>query len=409
VASFSSATRELVLKLVYYGPGLGGKTTTLKALHASVRPEHRGKMISLATPVDRTLYFDFLPVRLPSVGDVQLRLQLFTVPGQVYFNATRKLVLTGADGVVFVADSQPARLDANTESLNNLQDNLQELGRAFESVPIVLAYNKRDLPDVLPVEDLDRELNPYGLPALPTSAATGAGVFETLDAVVRLALDDLTRRRVIPADIVVPADGLVAERLGDVRTPEPSAVEPTRIVTGEGAARAPEVSEAARVRAAVPPPAGGAGSGAGTPGAVTPAGSIAAAVAGAVAAATPVASAGAPALRRASSFAPLFDAEDQETVRTIEDAIGEGILPRAVLLLEALMVRVLERTARLLGRHDATHEAMAWTLGLPPERYARVRTAAQRARRGGEVSRRDVLEAYIVVALAQMAADGVAR
>src|SRR5205085_6231769 len=124
VASFSTATRELVLKLVYYGPGLGGKTTTLKALHAGVRTEHRGKMISLTTPVDRTLYFDFLPVRLPSIGDLQLRLQLFTVPGQVYFNATRKLVLTGADGIVFVADSQKVRLDANVESLDNLRDNL---------------------------------------------------------------------------------------------------------------------------------------------------------------------------------------------------------------------------------------------------------------------------------------------
>ena len=233
MASFSSATRELVLKLVYYGPGLGGKTTTLKALHSSVRAEHRGKMISLATPVDRTLYFDFLPVRLPSIGDMQLRLQLFTVPGQVYFNATRKLVLTGADGIVFVADSQPARMDANTESLNNLRDNLVELGRTFETVPIVLAYNKRDLPGVLSIDEMDRELNSAGFPSLATAATSGAGVFETLDVVVRVALDDLRLRRVIPSEVEVPSDGLIAARLADVRLGEPAPAEPTRIVTEE--------------------------------------------------------------------------------------------------------------------------------------------------------------------------------
>src|SRR5712671_7435245 len=124
MASVNALARELVFKVVYYGPGLGGKTTTLQHIHATVRPEHRGKMVSLATPVDRTLYFDYLPIRLPKVRGMGVRLQLFTVPGQVYYNATRKLVLTGADGLVFVADSQRVRLDANTESLNNLRENL---------------------------------------------------------------------------------------------------------------------------------------------------------------------------------------------------------------------------------------------------------------------------------------------
>lgn len=405
MASYSSATRELVLKLVYYGPGLGGKTTTLQALHAAVRPEHRGKMISLATPVDRTLYFDFLPVRLPSVGDVQLRLQLFTVPGQVYFNATRKLVLTGADGIVFVADSQPARLDANTESLNNLRDNLTELGRTFESVPIVLAYNKRDLPEVMSIDELDRHLNPHGFPSLPTTATTGAGVFETLDVVVRLALDDLSRRRVIPGDIVVPADGLIAERLMDVRAAEPINVEPARIVSRTGASD-PGARAAPLVMSAPIDPREGARQGQPAVTASNQTPSITTAVAATV---DGTASAVGVTGRRPSSLAPLFDAEDQETVRTIEDAISEGILPRAILLLEALLVRILERTARLLGRYETPHESIAWVLALPPERYARLRTAAQRARRGGDISRREVLEAYVVVALAQMAADGLAH
>src|SRR6186713_1345147 len=117
--------RELVFKVVYYGPGLGGKTTSLQHIHATAKPEHRGKMVSLATPVDRTLYFDFLPIRVPNVRGLSVRLQLFTVPGQVYYNATRKLVLTGADGIVFVSDSQRARLDANLESLGNLKENLR--------------------------------------------------------------------------------------------------------------------------------------------------------------------------------------------------------------------------------------------------------------------------------------------
>src|SRR5215475_5618634 len=132
--------REVVFKVVYYGPGLGGKTTSLQHVHATTRPEHRGKMVSLATPVDRTLYFDFLPIRLPSVHGMGVRLQLFTVPGQVYYNATRKLVLTGADGLVFVSDSQAGRVDANLETLENLRANLAEHGRSLASVPHIVQH-----------------------------------------------------------------------------------------------------------------------------------------------------------------------------------------------------------------------------------------------------------------------------
>ncbi len=186
--------RELVFKVVYYGPGLGGKTTTLQYIHGATRAEHRGKMVSLATPVDRTLYFDFLPIRVPNVRGMGVRLQLFTVPGQVYYNATRKLVLTGADAVVFVADSQRARLDADLESMENLRDNLREHGRSLDELPFALAYNKRDLDDVVSIDDLEQRLNPERAPSFATCAMRGDGVFETLDRVARMVLDDFEQR-----------------------------------------------------------------------------------------------------------------------------------------------------------------------------------------------------------------------
>jgi signal recognition particle receptor subunit beta len=183
MASVNPLSRELVFKVVYYGPGLCGKTTTLEHLHATAKPEHRGKLVSLATPVDRTLYFDFLPVRLPAIRGMKVRLQLFTVPGQVYFNATRKLVLTGADGVVFVSDSQAARADSNLESFENLKENLAEQGRVLALMPIVFQHNKRDLPDLLPIEELDHMLNPFGAPSLPTCAVSGEGIYESLEQI----------------------------------------------------------------------------------------------------------------------------------------------------------------------------------------------------------------------------------
>src|SRR5215471_2535923 len=159
MASVNALGRQLVFKIVYYGPGLSGKTTTLQHIHATVKPEHRGKMVSLATPVDRTLYFDFLPIRLPRVRDMGVRLQLFTVPGQVYYNATRKLVLTGADGLVLVFDSQADRSDANAESLENLHENLTAHGRSLADVPHVIQYNKRDLADAIPLSELEQRYN----------------------------------------------------------------------------------------------------------------------------------------------------------------------------------------------------------------------------------------------------------
>ena len=188
VASLNPLTRELVFKLVFYGPGLGGKTTTLQYIHATTKPEHRGKMVSLATPTDRTLYFDFLPLRVPRVRGMSVRLQLFTVPGQVYYGATRKLVLSGADGVVFVADSQAGRMDANTESLEDLNANLAEHNKSLDQTPHTFHWNKRDLSDLVPLEELDRRYNVHGAASLGTCATRGDGVFEGLERITRLVL-----------------------------------------------------------------------------------------------------------------------------------------------------------------------------------------------------------------------------
>ena len=213
--------RELVFKVVYYGPGLGGKTTSLQHVHATTRPEHRGKMVSLATPVDRTLYFDFLPIRVPTSRNMTIRLQLFTVPGQVYYNATRKLVLTGADGVVFVADSQLERADANVESFRNLEENLLEHGRSLDEMPHIFAYNKRDLEEVCPIDEMERQLNLRGAPSFATVAPNGEGVYEALEAITRAVLEDFDQRvpehrGLSPSPLMLPEGGLAeALRLVD--------------------------------------------------------------------------------------------------------------------------------------------------------------------------------------------------
>ena len=188
MASLNPLTRELVFKIVFYGPGLGGKTTTLQFIHATTKPEHRGKMVSLATPTDRTLYFDFLPLRVPRVRGMSVRLQLFTVPGQVYYSATRKLVLSGADGVVFVADSQGGRLDANQESLEDLNANLADHNKVLTQIPHTFQWNKRDLSDLVSIEELDRRFNAHGAPSLGTVGTRGDGVFEGLERITRLVL-----------------------------------------------------------------------------------------------------------------------------------------------------------------------------------------------------------------------------
>jgi hypothetical protein len=186
------ASREINCKLVYYGPGLGGKTTNLEYIYGKINPETRGKLISLATEQERTLFFDFLPVDLGSIRGFKTRFHLYTVPGQVYYNASRRLILKGVDGLVFVADSQAERMDANIAALENLYDNLADYGYDPRQVPVVLQWNKRDLPNVVPIEEMRAHLNPTGLPEYPAVAVSGKGVFDTLKAVSKLVLKSLS-------------------------------------------------------------------------------------------------------------------------------------------------------------------------------------------------------------------------
>ncbi len=189
------ASREINCKIVYYGPGLCGKTTNLQYVYQKTAPEAKGKMISLATETERTLFFDFLPLALGEIRGFKTRFHLYTVPGQVFYDASRKLILKGVDGVVFVVDSQEERMDANIESLENLRINLAEQGYDLDKLPFVIQYNKRDLPYTLPVEELRRELNATGVPDFEASAASGEGVFETLKGVAKLILIDLKKGR----------------------------------------------------------------------------------------------------------------------------------------------------------------------------------------------------------------------
>jgi signal recognition particle receptor subunit beta len=187
------ASREINCKIVYYGPGLCGKTTNLQYVYQKTAPDAKGKMISLATETERTLFFDFLPLSLGEIRGFKTRFHLYTVPGQVFYDASRKLILKGVDGVVFVADSQEERIDANIESLENLRINLKEQGYDLDKLPYIIQYNKRDLPGAMTIEELRLELNTTNVPEFEACATTGEGVFETLKAVAKLILVDLKK------------------------------------------------------------------------------------------------------------------------------------------------------------------------------------------------------------------------
>jgi signal recognition particle receptor subunit beta len=187
------ASREINCKIVYYGPGLCGKTTNLQHIFESTAPQSRGKLISLATETDRTLFFDFMPLELGTVRGFKTRFHLYTVPGQVFYDASRKLILKGVDGVVFVADSQEERMDANVESLYNLEENLQTQGYDLMKLPYVLQLNKRDLPNIIPAEEIAAELRRKEEPVVEAVASSGAGVFDTLKAVAKQVLTELRK------------------------------------------------------------------------------------------------------------------------------------------------------------------------------------------------------------------------
>ena len=187
------SSREINCKLVYYGPGLCGKTTNLQYIYNKTKPDAKGKMISLATETERTLFFDFLPLSLGEIRGFKTRFHLYTVPGQVFYDASRKLILKGVDGVCFVADSQMERMEANIESLENLRENLIEQGYQLENLPYVIQYNKRDLPSAVPVEELTQALNDLNVPEFEAVATTGVGVFDTLKALAKQVLTELRK------------------------------------------------------------------------------------------------------------------------------------------------------------------------------------------------------------------------
>ncbi|HEY6078694.1 MAG TPA: GTPase domain-containing protein [Polyangiaceae bacterium] len=394
--------RELVFKVVYYGPGLGGKTTTLQHIHATAKPEHRGKMVSLATPVDRTLYFDFLPIRVPHVRGLGVKLQLFTVPGQVHYNATRKLVLTGADGVVLVFDSQRAREDANLETLENLKDNLSAHGKSLGEIPHVVQYNKRDLYDVTPVDELERTLNRFSAPSFSTTATDGEGVYEALEAITRAVMEDFDRR--VPesrhlerASLELPEGGLVdALRRAEANTGEAAygARMTTRTATalrlselpetdiGEAAARA-VTGEDVAPRTELRP---------GLPLAIPEPAPLHVGVPTLSSAAVPV-SAG-------FSFTTLFPSGEQAVVEVVEKALALGDPAAAVTALDQLVARAMASGAALVGSaHDAPRDPalVALLLGVEPRRYLKFRALVREARAGQLLSTEAALYAYAFV------------
>ncbi|MCB9882469.1 MAG: GTPase [Planctomycetes bacterium] len=185
------ALREVSCKIVYYGPGMSGKTTNLEVVHQKAPEQNKGELTSISTDGDRTLFFDFMPLDLGTIAGMRTKFQLYTVPGQVYYNSTRKLVLQGVDGVIFVADSDPDKVAENLESLDNLEENLREYGKDLKELPHVIQFNKRDLPKVLSVEEMNSQLNRYGAPTFEGIAPTGQGVFPTLKVLAGLVLESI--------------------------------------------------------------------------------------------------------------------------------------------------------------------------------------------------------------------------
>jgi signal recognition particle receptor subunit beta len=187
------SSREINCKIVYYGPGLCGKTTNLQYIYKKTNPDSKGKLISLATETERTLFFDFLPLALGEIRGFKTRFHLYTVPGQVFYDASRKLILKGVDGVVFVADSQIERMEANIESIENLRINLAEQGYNLDAIPFIVQYNKRDLPNVVPLDEMKKALNPKKIPDFEAVATDGTGVFDTLKAIAKLVIMELKK------------------------------------------------------------------------------------------------------------------------------------------------------------------------------------------------------------------------
>jgi signal recognition particle receptor subunit beta len=241
MAIINYAAREMSAKIVYYGPGLSGKTTSIQCIHSKINPENKGKLVSLATETDRTLFFDFFPVDFGKIGGFRVKFNFYTVPGQVFYNTTRKLVLKGADGVVFVADSQVGMKEQNEESLQNLYENLKVHGFDPETIPFVIQYNKRDMPNIMSVEEMRRDLNHRGVPDFETNAAVGTGIMEAMRAICKQVLEDLRQKQQKGSAGKAASPSLAAE---EKPAAEPSAAEP-----------APQSAQAAAPSKSQPAPA----------------------------------------------------------------------------------------------------------------------------------------------------------
>lgn len=414
MASINRLRRELLFKIVFYGPGLGGKTTTLQYIHRTTRAENRGNMVSLATDTDRTLYFDYLPVKLLKLGDMTVKLQLYTVPGQVYYAATRKLVLNGADGIVFVADSQSARLDANTESLDDLNSNLAEQGRKLSAIPHAFEWNKRDLPDLVKIEELDRRLNLFGAPAVATTATTGDGVFELLEKVSRLVVEAY-RADLPPGGAKVEGTPLFldAEDVGlsgairDLADSRPARKPTTgRRDLGATPTAAAGHRSPAPVEAPSPPQAA-----AGTP---SPRPDTPLQVADRLTPA-PAGSAG------PFSLAELWPASDRDTVRRAELALAAKDTATAVAVCDDLLSRVLAAGSLLVAGAGAPGApASQATSGRDPAlvvlllrldgpRYLAFRSVTRAVRAKREPTLLEALECFMFAAEARQALDRAAQ
>jgi mutual gliding-motility protein MglA len=258
MALFNYATKEITLKIVYYGPGLSGKTTNLQYLHSILNPETKGKLLSLSTEADRTLFFDFLPVELGKIRDFSIRFQLYTVPGQVRYNATRKVVLKGADAVVFVADSQKAMREQNIESLANMRENLSSNNIDPDDIPTVLQYNKRDLKNISTIEELNADLNTFSCPVIESSALDGAGVEDTFKLVTKLLIRDIARKHNVglqqetkEAPAEPPAAPSLSETAAEVSPSSSTVTAQKEALPGESKAKAlaAEAGKAAAVEA----------------------------------------------------------------------------------------------------------------------------------------------------------------
>jgi signal recognition particle receptor subunit beta len=424
MASLNPLTRELVFKIVFYGPGLGGKTTTLQYVHGATKAEHRGQLVSLATPTDRTLYFDFLPVRVEPVQGTHVRLQLFTVPGQVYYSATRKLVLTGADGVVFVADSQSARADANQEALEDLNTNLAEHGRALSKMPHTFQWNKRDIKEVASIEELDRRFNLFSAPSVATVATSGEGIFKGLEEITKLVIEAYKAEmpRVSPdmavaldeADSAGIADAIrgLAEspkKQGDhaVSSDERGAPVPMRPPSNRGnygtlpAGSAPTVAAVQTRSSPIAPP---------------PSSRVEKEKIAAPAPEKKPVSDQVPTVAPTSSLTPGFsmahlwaEGGERESARRAEQLIAASDSSGAVLACDLLLARMLASAAGLAGSQDAPREPglVCLLLGLDGRRYLSFRATVRAARGGEEITTRDALDCFTFILEARRARDSV--